>query len=97
MYAFLSLGYLIEHDIFYFHPFAYKLHDVIVFNSWVVVHCVNGPIFLNILKLSWDKNGAEFGGMANQQLAQLETDPNGESQPLTLLMILCYAYKQELS
>jgi hypothetical protein len=33
--------------------------------------------------------GAETEGMANQQLAQLETDPMGKPQSLTLLMIFC--------
>ena len=42
-----------------------------------------------------DKDGAEIEGMANQCLTQLETHPMGKNQPLTLLMILCYAYRQK--
>jgi hypothetical protein len=38
-----------------------------------------------------DKDGEENEGMANQLLAQLETHPMGENQPLTLLMIFYYA------
>jgi hypothetical protein len=33
------LIYLTQDDIFKFHPFASKLNEVIVFNSWVVSHC----------------------------------------------------------
>jgi hypothetical protein len=42
----LCLGYLIQEDIFKFHPFACKFHEVIVFNSRVVLLCVNAPHFL---------------------------------------------------
>ena len=35
--------------------------------------------------------------MANQCLAQLETHSMGEIQPMALLMILCYACRQEPS
>jgi hypothetical protein len=44
-----------------------------------------------------DKDGAETEEMTNQWLAQFETHPKGESQPLTLLMVLCYAYRWEPS
>ena len=36
-----------------------------------------------------NKDGVEIEGMA-----QVETHPMGESQPLTLLMIPCYVYRQ---
>ena len=42
----LCLGYLTQDDIFKFHPFACEFHEVILFNSWVVFHCVNVPYFL---------------------------------------------------
>ena len=41
--------------------------------------------------------GAEAEGMANQLLAQLETDLVGKHQSLAWLMILCYAFRQESS
>jgi hypothetical protein len=44
-----------------------------------------------------DKDGAETEGTTNQWLSQLETYIMWESQPLTLLMILCYACRQEPS
>jgi hypothetical protein len=44
-----------------------------------------------------DKDEAEIEGMTNQQLAQFEFYPMVVSQPLTLLMVLCYACKQEPS
>ena len=44
-----------------------------------------------------DKDGADIEGMAKQCLVQLETHPMEESQPLTLLMIFCYTYRQEPS
>ena len=44
-----------------------------------------------------EKYGTECEGMINQWLDQLETHPMVESQPLTLFMILCYAYRQALS
>ena len=44
----------------------------------------------------WSRDwGAGIRGMANQQLAQLETHPMGKKQSLILLMILCYACRQE--
>ena len=48
-------------------------------------------------KMCRDKDGAETEGMVNQCLAQLETHPMLENQSLTLLMILCYVCRQELS
>ena len=44
-----------------------------------------------------NKDGTETDGMANQWLAQLEIHSMGRHQSLTLLMILCYACKQEPS
>jgi len=41
-------------------------------------------------------DGAETEEMAYQQLSQHETHPMG-NQSLTLLTILCYAYRQESS
>lgn len=41
-----------------------------------------------------DKDGAMIEETANQQLALLETQPMGEHQPLTILL-LCCAYRQE--
>jgi hypothetical protein len=38
-----------------------------------------------------DIDGAEFKGMANQWLAQLETHPMGKSLATTLKLIVCYA------
>jgi hypothetical protein len=43
------------------------------------------------------KDGAEIKERASHCLDQLETQFMGESQPLTLLMILCYACGQESS
>jgi len=37
----LWLGYLSQDDIFQVHPFAYEFHKVIVFDSWVIFHCVD--------------------------------------------------------
>jgi len=45
MLAFLGLGYPTQNDLFQFHPFAGKFHDVIVFNSRVIFHCVDVPHF----------------------------------------------------
>jgi hypothetical protein len=41
MHILLSLGYLTQDDILKFYPFAFKIHDELVFNSWVLFHCVN--------------------------------------------------------
>jgi hypothetical protein len=43
---FLGLGYPTQDDILKFHPFACKIHDVFVLNSWVVFHCIDVPHFL---------------------------------------------------
>lgn len=45
MLVFLGMGYLIQ-DIFQFHPFAFKFPDVIIFNGWVILHCVQIPKYL---------------------------------------------------
>jgi hypothetical protein len=37
----LSLGYLTQ-----FRAFAWKIHDVLIFNSWIVFHGINEPHFL---------------------------------------------------
>jgi hypothetical protein len=60
----------------------------------------NPPIYLQLKicpahKIYRDKVGAEIEGLASQCLAQLEIHPIGESQPLTLLMTLCYACRQD--
>ena len=44
-----------------------------------------------------NKEGEDIEGMYNQWLAQLETHLMGEIQLLILLMIHCYACKQELA
>ena len=45
MHAFLGLGYITQNDILKFHPFACKIHDVLVFHS-----CVDVPhFFLSVL------------------------------------------------
>lgn len=41
------------------------------------------------------EDGAETEGMARQWTIQLETHSMGKDQYLTLLMIFCYAYRQE--
>jgi hypothetical protein len=41
-----------------------------------------------------DKDGPEIEGMANQQIAEIGTQPIGESLLLTLLLILWYACRQ---
>jgi len=46
MCVFLWLGYLTQDDMFQFPPFAYEFHKVIVFDSWVIFHCVDVPHFL---------------------------------------------------
>ena len=37
----LWLAYLTQNDNLKFHPFAWEFHEVTVFNSWVVLYCVN--------------------------------------------------------
>ena len=56
MYVVWGLGYLTQNNIFVFHPFACKIHDVLVFNSWIVFHCVNEPHFLYPL-FCWGTSG----------------------------------------
>jgi hypothetical protein len=46
-----GLGYLTQDDIHEFHTFACKIHDTLVFNSWIVFHCVDMPHSLSILQL----------------------------------------------
>ena len=46
IYALLGLSYLTQDDIFRFYTFAYKIHEVLLFSSWVVFHCANVPHFL---------------------------------------------------
>jgi hypothetical protein len=43
-----------------------------------------------------DKNGSETEEKGNRLLSQLETHSMWENQPPILLMILCYACRQEL-
>jgi len=52
----LWLGYLTQDDIFQFHPFAYEFHKVIVFDIWVIFHCVDVPYFLYPF-LCWRASG----------------------------------------
>jgi hypothetical protein len=42
-YKLLGLGYLTQYDILQFHPFACKIHGVLVFNGWIVFHCIDVP------------------------------------------------------
>jgi hypothetical protein len=46
-------------------------------------------------KMCRNKDGAEIEGMANQWLTQIEIHPIGKKQSLILLMILCYACRQD--
>ena len=48
-------------------------------------------------KMFRDKDRGKMEGIANQQLAQIETHPMGKKQSLTLLILIYYAYKQEPS
>jgi hypothetical protein len=41
----LGLSYLTQEDIFYFHLFACKIHDVLIFNRSILFHCLNEPHF----------------------------------------------------
>ena len=41
--ALLELHYLTQDDILKFQPFACKSHDVFVFNSWILFHCIDAP------------------------------------------------------
>ena len=41
MHDLLGMGYLTQDDNLKFHPLASQIHEVIVFNSWVILHCVN--------------------------------------------------------
>jgi hypothetical protein len=38
----LELSYLTQHGILKSHPFACKVYNVLVFNRWIVYHCVVG-------------------------------------------------------
>lgn len=44
-----------------------------------------------------DTDGAAIQGMANKLLVQLETQSIGKHESMTPLMIVGYAYRQELS
>ena len=44
-----------------------------------------------------NKSGVETEQMADQQPAQLGIHPMGRHQTLTVLLMLCYAFRQELS
>ena len=44
-----------------------------------------------------DKDRAEMEGTASQRLVQIETHSMGKKQSMTLLMIFCYACRQESS
>ena len=57
----------------------------------------NPPTVLLTQNLTWDWDGAETEGMANQYLAHLETQSMNKPQSMTLLMILCYACRQKSS
>jgi hypothetical protein len=46
-------------------------------------------------KMLRDKDGPEIMRMTNQWLPQLETHPMRESQPQTLVMMLCYTCTEE--
>ena len=41
IYIILGLGYITQDDIFKFHLFACKIHDLFVFHSWIVFCCVD--------------------------------------------------------
>jgi hypothetical protein len=43
IYCACPFGYLTQDDILKFHPFACKIHDILVFNSLIVFHCVYEP------------------------------------------------------
>ena len=50
MFIFLDLGYLTQDDFFFkLHLFDFEFPGVIPFNSWVILHCVNGVFSLSIL------------------------------------------------
>jgi hypothetical protein len=53
-------------------------------------HKTFNPNFILSTRNAGTGDGAETGG-----LAQLETQPIGKHQSLTLLMVLCYACRQE--
>ena len=66
--------------------------------KWTPTHPENlYPEICPDCKASRDNDGAEIESLDNQWLAQLETHPMGESQLLTLLMILCCTCRQEPS
>jgi hypothetical protein len=56
MHVLLGLAYLTQDDIFQFHPLAWKIHDELVFNSWIVLHCDNEPHFLYPF-FGWETSG----------------------------------------
>jgi hypothetical protein len=46
MHGLLGVGCLTQDDILNFHLFAYKIHNVFVFNTGIVLHCVDILHFL---------------------------------------------------
>ena len=52
----LWLSYFTQDDIFYFCTFACEFHEGIVFNGWVVLHCVNVLHFLYPF-FCWETSG----------------------------------------
>ena len=46
IHVFLAPSYFTQDDILKFHPFACKIHDVFVLNSWIIFQCVDVPYFL---------------------------------------------------
>jgi len=56
MCVFLWLGYLTQDDIFQFQTFVYEFHKGILFDSWVIFHCVDVPHFLYPF-LCWRASG----------------------------------------
>lgn len=57
----------------------------------------SGAGFLSALIFMTLIDGAEIQGMANKLLVQLETQSIGKHESMTPLMIVGYAYRQELS
>ena len=55
------------------------------------------PKVCSVYRKFRDTDGAEIQGMANKLLVQLETQSIGKHESMTPLMIVGYAYRQELS
>ena len=45
-YIFLALTHFIQCDILWVHPCGHKWHYLILFNGWVIFHCIYVPHFL---------------------------------------------------